>query len=633
MRFQRTRIVATACVAALVAACSGRNPSPLPQAASGASIARLAQAQSSKVALSGSHRHPRKGRLEIRIRVPKRRHRRSRGPRYISAATKGMTMAFSGPTSTTQVVNLTPSDPRCSGTPLSCTVAVALLAGSYTVTIDTYDAAPVSGSIPAGANLLSTAVNAPFTMKGGVANSIGITLGGVPASLVVSGLPSGTANSPFGAPQSFSVTAKDADGDVITGTYRYPVTLSDSDTTGATSIATSGSDSPPAGELLSSSDTATLGYTGLAIAPATITARATGATDGTGTFTPALQPIVVATSDSLNPSFAGVDLYATSGAGSTGSFSASEVGYTNAPYNKTIQATPDSSCASVGSVSATGNSFSVTVVGSPTPGNCFVTLSDGAGQSQTATLAYTKFAYSGAQQNITVPSGVTQMTVKAAGAAGGHGGDYPPSGAGGGGGGFVEATMPVSPGGALAILAGGAGGAGNAGAGGFNGGGTGGSGPGGGGGGGGGGGATEVLQNGILLIVAGGGGGGGTACCGGGSGGATTGGNGGSGLAGGGQGGSGSAGGAGGVGYNGATDGVVGSSLAGGTGGTGSLSNGSPAGGGGAGYYGGGGGGGCMGCSSAGGGGGGSSFVEVGATNVTNTQGGQNGNGSVVLIW
>ena len=229
-------------------------------------------------------KHRRRGTLTVRIRIPKRRHGR-RGERFISAATKGMTMAFAGPTTKTQVVNLTPSDPRCSGSPLTCTIAVTLLSGSYTVTIDTYDKTPVGGRIPAGANLLSTATNAPFTMVGGITNSIGIALDGIPATLAVSGLPGGTIGTSFAA-AAFGVTAKDADGNIITGTYETPVTLSNGDGSGATTVATSGSDNPPAGTLLSSSDTATLAYTGGSIASATVTAQTTGATSGSATFSP-----------------------------------------------------------------------------------------------------------------------------------------------------------------------------------------------------------------------------------------------------------------------------------------------------------------------------------------------------------
>ncbi|HTX58937.1 MAG TPA: hypothetical protein VMH02_04605 [Verrucomicrobiae bacterium] len=557
-------------------------------------------------------------------------------------------MAFTGPSTTTQVVNLTPSDPRCTGSPLTCTIAVTLLAGSYTVTIKTYDKAPVSGSIPAGAKLLSTANNVPFTMKGGITNDIGFTLDGVVASLVVSGLPSGTAGTPFASSQAFTVSAKDADGDTIVGAYDNAVTLSDDDASGATSIATSGSDSPPAGQLLSSSDTAKLSYTGLAILPVTITARASGATNGSAQFAPALQPIVVTTSDTLNPSFAGVDLYATTGAGSSGTFTTSEAGWTNAPYSKSLTVTNGSGCGSIGTVLRSGNSFTASVASVPSPGTCTaLTLSDGLGQSQAVTLAYTNFGYTGSTQSITVPAGVTLVTVNAAGAQGAAGCDTScgTSSGPGGDGGTVQATVPVAAG-SLDVLTGGQGQQGTsstAGSGGFNGGAAGGYGAainvGSGGGG-----ASSVAQGGVLLVL-GAGGGGGADNCGtsgqpyGGYGGYPTGEDGGtcpgSGSGSGGGGGTQSGGGPGGDGSVGTTNGSAGTSGNGGVGATcvSSCSGvGSGGGGGGGGYWGGGGGGASDGIAG-GGGGGGSSYYITGATNVTTTNGTQAGNGSVIIIW
>ena len=188
-----------------------------------------------------------------------------------------MTMAFAGPSNVTQVINLTPADSRCAGIPLTCTIVVDLLPGKYTSNIDTYDQAPVAGSIPSGAKVLSTAQGVSIGVVAGDANHFGIALDGVPASLAVSGLPGATAGTAFSNPQGLSVAAKDADGDVIVGTYAVPVAIGDSDATGATTIATTGADTPPSGELLSSSDAATLAYNGAGIAPATIVAFATGA--------------------------------------------------------------------------------------------------------------------------------------------------------------------------------------------------------------------------------------------------------------------------------------------------------------------------------------------------------------------
>jgi hypothetical protein len=517
-----------------------------------------------------------------------------------------------------------------------CTVSgPAVPPGNDTFTLTAYDAQN------GGGNVVSTATPT-LTILADQPNNNTITLNGVPASFTISP-PSGTAGTAFASATAFSVTVKDADGNTIMGIYESPVTLADGDTSGATTLATSGSDSPPAGELLSSSDVAKLNYTGLAIAPVVISAAATGATTGNGSFAPTLQPIVVTTGDAQNPSFAGVDFYATSGAGSSGSFTISEVGWTNAPYNKTLTVAPGSGCGSIGSVVQTGSSFAATVAGSPSAGACtVVTLSDGLGQSQAVTLAYTAFAYTGASQSITVPSGVTTVTVASTGAEGGAA-DF---GIAAGDGGSVTATIPVTAGISLSVFVGGRGGVSTGtagGAAGYNGGAA--------GGfsavsccdGGGGGGASGVSISGTAVVVAGGGGGGGVSGSGstGGAGGGSTAANGVAGAGvpspgGGGGGGttSGSGGSGGSAGSAGGGGGIAGTAGATGSGGAGAGSGScfDPSGGGGGGYYGGGGGG-CSTGGGGGGGGGGSSFIEASATNVTNTQGGQTGNGAITISW
>ena len=170
------RTITWMCTVALLAGCAAANQ-PAPPLPGTNQTARSPEAQARGTTAS-NRKHRRKGTLTVRIKIPRRDRHGTRGPRFIAAATKGMTMAFTGPTTMTQAVNLTPSDPRCTGTPLTCTIAVTLLAGNYTVTIDTYNKAPVGGSIPAGASLLSTAKNAAFTMVGGITNRIGVTLDG-----------------------------------------------------------------------------------------------------------------------------------------------------------------------------------------------------------------------------------------------------------------------------------------------------------------------------------------------------------------------------------------------------------------------------------------------------------------------
>ncbi|MBV5323109.1 MAG: hypothetical protein JZU60_04660, partial [Ilumatobacteraceae bacterium] len=232
------------------------------------------------------------------------------------------------------------------------------------------------------------------------------------------------------------------------------------------------------------------------------------------------------------------------------------------------------------------------------------------------------FSYTGAIQNFTVPAGITSITVNARGAAGSATG------------GSVVTKLIVTPGSTLNIYVGGAGTLGSLAVGGWNGGGTAGSAHGNEGSGGG---ASDIRIGGTALsnrvVIAGGGGGigGYSGGSGGAGGGPTTGANGVAGQGGGGVGGTQSAGGAGGT-QNGCGTGGAGSLGVGGAGGLCSFGGG----GGGGGYYGGGGGGGdnnsC--CADGGGGGGGSSYTDPTlTTGTTHTQGGNTGNGQVILSW
>ena len=500
------------------------------------------------------------------------------------------------------------------GAPLSVTTNIAMTncpctvygpnvpAGSATFTLAAYD------QPNAGGNLIATA-SPTYTIAAGQANNESVTLNGVPAALSLA-VPSATAGTAFASPQSISVTVRDGDGNTILGTYATPVTIADSDSSGATTIATSGNDSPPAETLLTSSDAVTIAYTGLAIAPAAISVSAKAAS-ANASFAPALQPILVATyaSPAPNPSFIGVDLRPGT---SSGTFTASEVGWTNAPYNKSLALTAATGCASIASVApASGTSFTATVSASPVAGTCLATLADGNGHSQPVTLAYTAFSYTGGPQSITVPAGVTNIEVRAYGAQG-----SPTSGATQGGlGGEVDAVMPAVGGEVVWVYVGGSSLVPPAAppGGGYNGGGVSFVGPGGGG--------SDVRTgfNEIAsrLVVAPGGGGAGE------SGGAAGGGAGVSGLPG-----SGSSGGTGATTSGPGAGGLNGSAGTLGTGGSGSFTSSNDGGGGGGGYYGGGGGG------DNSGGGGGSSYIDASCFDLDVFLTPVNaGNGSVTLIW
>ena len=265
------RTLAVACVAALLTACSGQRVLPGNNAPNSVR---------SNVALSFPRVAPNTATLTIVFRIP----HAAPNPRYISPSTKALTLEFDGPTMLGETVGVEKTSHGCmsSRSATICTFEIPLLTGTYRATISAYDRAPVHGKIPRGAKLLSFAKDVPFEIDSGT-NHKRFVLDGVVSSLSVGSLPSGTIGTAL-ALVPFTVTALDGDGNIIIGDYAYAVSVRDSDTSGATAIATSGSDHPPAGRLLSSRDAATFDYTGAPLVSATIRASASGAAAGSSTF-------------------------------------------------------------------------------------------------------------------------------------------------------------------------------------------------------------------------------------------------------------------------------------------------------------------------------------------------------------
>jgi virginiamycin B lyase len=210
------RIVLAVLLATLTA-CSGAANATLPSTSSGAGH-------------SSAPDHRAKGKIKIRIHVPKK-HRRIRvirngKPEYISAATQSMSIAIAGPTTLNESVGLTPTADGCSSslTGTFCRLTIGgLAAGTYTASISTYDG-PLDGGGNTTGNLLSQAQSVGFTVNVGVVNSIGIVLGGIPTSVALipganatlSGNMSGFTVSKCGSDR-VSVVGVDADDNYILG--------------------------------------------------------------------------------------------------------------------------------------------------------------------------------------------------------------------------------------------------------------------------------------------------------------------------------------------------------------------------------------------------------------------------------
>jgi hypothetical protein len=197
--------LAILCAGTLLAGCATQGLSTVPSAGG----------------FSSPQTHLREGRLVLRIKVPKVRHARAgRNPQYVSLATQSMSVAISGPTKVTQTANLTSTSKGCTSTLTStlCQLTIALKPGNYTATISTFDA--VNG----GGNKLSTAQAVAFPVKAGSSNAIGLTLSGIPHSVLVvpgsaySHTAAGGEIELFGsAANKLLVEALDADGNAIVG--------------------------------------------------------------------------------------------------------------------------------------------------------------------------------------------------------------------------------------------------------------------------------------------------------------------------------------------------------------------------------------------------------------------------------
>ncbi|MDB5029244.1 MAG: repeat containing protein [Candidatus Eremiobacteraeota bacterium] len=178
----------------------------------------------------------------FQIRVPsKKSSSAGRAPAYVSPATQSIeitaTPSAGAPVSVHQ--DLTPASGNCRASNpvgyLDCTIVLSLAPGSYTADFATYDA---TGGASGGGNLLAQTKGYPFTVAPGVANTVSATLGGIPASVLITPAPNqihvtGAQTGGYaiiGArPQRFLIFALDADQNAIIGPGLPSLTVTTSD--------------------------------------------------------------------------------------------------------------------------------------------------------------------------------------------------------------------------------------------------------------------------------------------------------------------------------------------------------------------------------------------------------------------
>ena len=149
--------------------------------------------------------------------------------------------------------------------------------------------------------------------------------------------------------------------------------------------------------------------------PQTITASATTATSGTATFQPNLHPPIATGSgtpngvveDPAGSTTAQINLFTTSGIGSTGTVPFGEAGWTNDPYDHQLSVLAGTDTCSnggpllttVATVTAGSNGatqatpITATVVASPTAGDCSISVGDGLSSNTTDAVATLTVTY------------------------------------------------------------------------------------------------------------------------------------------------------------------------------------------------------------------------------------------------
>lgn len=257
-----------------------------------------------------------------------------------------------------------------SGGTATCTITVVAPPGTDNYTIEAENSS---------SQVLATQTQ-DITMTVGTNNTPSVTLHGV-AALVNFTLPTLTANtSQSGATVTWS--ALDASGATIVGsaTFYHPITVSDGDLTGQTTLHVNGGAASTTVTLTKPTDALTIDYTGQADNAFTLTASGTGIS-GSGSTAPVVFDVTF-TGTTLDDAAHGglssdVDwseptlfFYQTSGSLNV---TGAEVGWTNAPYSQQFDLVPGNG---TGNTCGTGGSIATFSAG---PATTFTITAHGVG--------------------------------------------------------------------------------------------------------------------------------------------------------------------------------------------------------------------------------------------------------------
>jgi hypothetical protein len=194
-----------------------------------------------------------RGAATFRITIPKRpAGSTTRSPKYVSSATQSLAVVVTpsgGTAGNPQVFNVGSSSPNCtpSSNGISCTIAIDAPPGSDSFDFTAYDQQNATGNKLSHGSLIASIV-------AGQNNAVTATLGGVVSTFSLANVPwtkvfaEGSAGQ-----QAYTITAQDASGQTIIGTYDQPVTVTAADPSGAITVS---------GQFNASGDTVTASYNG-----------------------------------------------------------------------------------------------------------------------------------------------------------------------------------------------------------------------------------------------------------------------------------------------------------------------------------------------------------------------------------
>jgi hypothetical protein len=264
-------------------------------------------------------------------------------------------------------------------------------AGSDTFTVVTFDALKGKGSQLATLTVVAK-IKATKT-------TVNVTLKKIVKTAAVANA-NGTAGTAKAA-TALALSVKDADGNVVVGTYNNPVTVADADATTATTLS-GGVGSAKSQVFSSSTQSLKLAYSGLAIVSPKITPSGSGIAGTAGTFTVSLgniAAVIVPTPKTTNQ----VDLYALSGTGSSATIALTQPGWKGGAFNNaftTSLAFGSGNCgANSGAagykITGSGAAFTTAINATlnsgngPNAGKCTLTVTGGAGKTLAIVLTWT----------------------------------------------------------------------------------------------------------------------------------------------------------------------------------------------------------------------------------------------------